>query len=158
MNIQSSNKADQELKCLDPQHQINSYTYANRFCKKCNFSLCPNCALDYHISHSEYFVKVDDFLSKGKDDFMNFLTKCENKILNSSFMMLMGEENKNRKKLLEDYFLSLERDIQGLLNKLNSLTEYSKKIKTKLGSYLDHFISTGNENYQNILKGKLFIK
>jgi hypothetical protein len=148
-----SNKADQELKCYDPQHQIQSYAYANRFCKKCNFSLCPNCALDYHISHSEYFVKVDDYLSKGKDDYINFLTKCESKILNSSFVKLLGDENKSRRKFLEDFFMSLEKDIQGLVNKLNSLAENSKKIKMKLGSYLEQSISSGNENYQNILKG-----
>lgn len=156
MNSLGSLILNKEITCRDPNHKKESLSSACFYCKNCNLLICPNCALDTHMPHWQGFLKLDDFLSKGKEEYANIFSKLEARIQNSYFMKVLGEESRNRKKSLKEFFTNFEKELQDMVSKLISLSENIKKTELKLCSYLDISIFSGNEYYQKYLIGIIY--
>jgi hypothetical protein len=126
-----------------------------RYCRLCGYLVCVNCSFENHSDHKKEVYKVDDYVSKGKQDVNHLIQKIEDKLSNSALVKLNISNNATLKKELEKEQQELEESIMFIKNKLDGIIETSKNLKILIIKQIDDasLKSTNNEAYKFICNG-----
>jgi hypothetical protein len=153
-NLILDNKGQDFRKC-ENMGDINQCK-ATRLCTRCKMYICAECCFDSHFDHVSETCKIEDFMSKIKDEASNFLLKIDLRLNNSKFIKTGIESGGKYKKMIEDTINADEKILQNIRAKIDGMMETLQKTKKQYYSLIDQNMEkfSSNPTYKKILKGK----
>lgn len=120
--------------------------------------LCNDCVIEFHSDHMPLAkLKIDEILTRGRDEVKNFSIKIENLINSSLIGKKIDEKSQIFIKKLDDNCTTNEKLAQNLYLKLDNLLENQNKLlnelKTHFKKQLEELLN--NSNYKKIQESKI---